>query len=50
MEYENSAEYKRLKELENILDQNCETYENDCATCPYNEECKEYFELSMILR
>ena len=36
---------ERIKELENILMQECEKYENDCTTCPYSKECEEYARL-----
>ena len=36
---------ERMKELEEKLNQVCETYENDCSKCPYNKECDEYIRL-----
>lgn len=36
------TDIKRIKELEKILEKECEKYENDCATCPYSKECDEY--------
>jgi hypothetical protein len=38
-------ELERFKELEALLTRECEKYENDCTTCPYRKECKEYEKL-----
>lgn len=32
----------RKKELEKILFEVCEKYENDCSKCPRKAECDEY--------
>lgn len=43
-------EYKeRLKELEELLNKNCEKYEDDCTTCPHRAECEEYIRLHQEL-
>ena len=36
---------ERIKELENILMQECEKHEKDCISCPYTKECDEYARL-----
>ena len=36
---------ERIKELENILEAVCETYEDDCSKCPRQKECEEYCKL-----
>ena len=38
----------RLQELEQILTENCNKYEDNCNTCPYHSECDEYCKLSNI--
>lgn len=44
-------EYKeRLKELEKLLNAECEKYEDDCSKCPYGSECEEYTKLSLKLK
>lgn len=37
----------RLNELENLLTNECPKYENDCSSCPYSNECKEFSHLEM---
>lgn len=32
----------RKKELENLLNEICGKYEDDCSKCPYRKECEEY--------
>lgn len=32
----------RKEVLEGILENVCEKYEDDCASCPYQKECDEY--------
>lgn len=39
----------KLQELEQILTENCGTYENNCNTCPYRAECEEYERLYKTL-
>ena len=39
---------ERIKELENILNDVCGTYENDCTKCPKQKECEEYQKISGI--
>lgn len=36
----------RIQELEKILNVECPKYENDCNSCPYNEQCNEYARLN----
>lgn len=44
-------EYKeRLKELEELLNAECEKYEDDCSKCPYSSECEECIHLSLELK
>jgi hypothetical protein len=33
---------EKIKELEDLLESVCETYEDDCSKCPYQAECDEY--------
>ena len=42
-------EETRIKELENILMQECEKHEKDCTTCPYSKECDEYARLKNLI-
>lgn len=40
---------ERIKELENILMQECEKHEKDCISCPYTKECDEYARLKNLI-
>lgn len=40
---------EKIQELENILMQECEKYEKDCAACPYTKECDEYARLNNLI-
>lgn len=33
---------KEFKFLEELLSRECSKYENNCITCPYNEDCNRY--------
>lgn len=45
-EYEKEMTETREKELEKMLYEMCETYENDCSKCPRKKECDEYIKFS----
>lgn len=45
-EYEKEMTEPREKELEKMLSEVCETYENDCSKCPRKKECDEYIKFS----
>ena len=38
-------ELERFIELEKLLERECGKYEENCSTCPYQKECKEYEKL-----
>lgn len=42
----NNKDNERLLELEMILNEECNKYENDCNKCLYNKECQEYCKIS----
>lgn len=46
VEFELLQKNTRFEELEQLLNSECEKYENDCSKCPYNTECNEYCKLS----
>ena len=40
----------RIKELEKILENVCETYEDNCSKCPRQKECNEYIHIAGIAK
>lgn len=38
-------ELERFIELEKLLERECDKYEDNCSTCPYQKECEEYEKL-----
>lgn len=38
---------EKRKELEKILENVCEKYEDDCGKCPYKKECEEYSKIEI---